>query len=164
MKPFTHSLLLAFITLLFACGNKQITGNKEQSDSQAKPAHVAEEAIPFTQAKNYFVRNDYRDSVTHLLKLESRDAFDRVFGMAATMSPDGKPTPINFDTHYVLACISKSNDKSIELQVASLVSNEGSILLTCSSKEGPAQTFISRSALILMVEKHHQGNPKLKLR
>lgn len=164
MKSLSNSVLLALTVFLFACGNTQITGNKETSDSQIKPASAVDAAIPFTLANNYFVRNDYRDSATHLLKLESPEAFERIFGMATTMSPKGKPTSINFESHYVLACIGKSSNKSLELQAASLVSDQGNILLTCISKEGSDQSFTSRNALILLVDKQYQGNPQLQLR
>lgn len=159
MKPKTSSAILVIAAFLCACGKKQVAGIKSASDSMNMVA-----AIPHSQAKNYFVRNDYKDTALHLLKLDNREAFERVFGMATTMSPDGKPTPINFDTDYALACISESSDKPIELQPVSLTSADGNILLTCSRKEGPAQTFISRSSLILIVDKHTQGTPVLQLR
>ena len=164
MKPRISSVLIVISAFLCACGNQKSTGNRGPSDSSGMHAGNAKAAIPFLQAKNYFVRNDYKDTALHLLKLDSREAFERVFGMATTMSPDGKPTPINFDTDYALACISETSDKPIELQSVSLTSTHGNILLTCSRKEGPAQTFISRSALILIVDKHTQGAPVLQLR
>lgn len=164
MKSLTHCVILALTIFLHACGNKQIAGNKEYSDSQTKAASAVEAVIPFTLASNYFVRNDYLDSATHLLKLETHEAFDRVFGMAATMNLAGKPTPINFNTHYVLACIGNSSNKNMELQATSLMSGHGNILLTCISKEGSVQSFTSRNALILLVDKQYQGNPQLQLR
>lgn len=153
MKSFTYSLLLALTAFLCSCKS-----NKD------KPSGNDKAGIPYTVASNYFVRNDYRDSATHLRKLESREAFEQIFGMAATMGPKGKPTSINFDTHYVLACISNNSAKSIELQAASLAADQGNILLTCISKEGAVQSFTSRAALILLVEKQYQGSPKLQLR
>ncbi len=153
MKSLTHSVLLALTVFLCSCES-----NKD------KPSGNDKAGIPFTLATNYFVRNDYRDSVTHLRKLESREAFEQLFGMAATMGPKGKPTSINFDTHYVLACISNNSDKSIELRAASLAADQSNILLTCIRKEGPVQSFTSRAAVILLVDKHYQGTPQLQLR
>lgn len=163
MKHQTVPVLLVIATFLCACGNQKSTVNKVNSDAQTMNTGAAEAAVPFTPARNYFVRNDYKDTALHLLKLESGEAFDRVFGMAATMGADGKPTFVNFDTHYVLACVSESSSKSVALEAASLTSGNGNILLICSRKEGPVQSFISRSSLILLVEKRYQGNPVLQL-
>lgn len=58
--------------------------------------------IAFQPVNNYFYRNDATQKPT---KIESQAQFDNLFGAAAFMGKDGKPTEVDFDTEFVIAII-----------------------------------------------------------
>lgn len=91
-------LIILLAAMLAACGQKK--------------------DVPFEVAHNYFVRNDVTEPIP--AKIASQDEFERYFGMAAFMGKKGQPTPIDFETQFVIAVVLPETSHSTELRAESL--------------------------------------------
>jgi hypothetical protein len=140
----TISLAFAIALLLAAC-NSQKSEETSQQASTETPISM-ETDIPFSVAKNYFVRNDYKDAPLHLLKITSQADFDQVFGMATTMGANGKPTPIDFSAQYAVACISQTSDQVSSLEVTNLKKVADTILVSYTQSQGEKQSYSNTKA------------------
>jgi hypothetical protein len=59
-------------------------------------------AVSFSEARNYFFRNDARQP-TELLIIHSQAELEQYFGEAAFMGKGGEPTKIDFSKQFVVA-------------------------------------------------------------
>lgn len=91
-------LIILLAAMLAACGQKK--------------------DVPFEVAHNYFVRSDVTEPIP--AKIASQDEFERYFGMAAFMGKKGQPTPIDFETQFVIAVVLPETSHSTELRAESL--------------------------------------------
>lgn len=125
-----------------------------------------ETIIPFTLATNYFVQNTYPESALHVLKIETEEEFTKVFGAAATMGENGKPTTIDFSIQYIAAVIDETSTIASEIEVISISKAENSLILHVANtlkSEAKEQSFSSRPVKILILEKRFQGNLEISL-
>lgn len=154
LPPF---LLLA-ATLLGACHSTPESGqNTPPAASAATGA-----SVPFTEARNYFVSNTYPDQALHSVTITSQAEFDKIFGMATTMGPDGRPTPIDFSRQHVLAVIAPASDKEPRLEAGTLQQSDRGLTLTYRLTEGPAGPTETRPALLLLVDNQYSGDVQLQ--
>ncbi|MBK8626492.1 MAG: hypothetical protein IPN86_13270 [Saprospiraceae bacterium] len=118
--------------------------------------------IPFTFAKNYFVNNNVEKLDNP--KIETVEVFNEIFGMATTMSKDGKPTEIDFDRQYVIAVILPETDLLTTIVPVSLQKDEiAKITLTYKTSVGQKQTYTSRRpSFAIIVDKKENGIIELK--
>ena len=148
------------ILLASSCSNNK----KSEDNKESGSATVTTERtnIPFTEAKNYFVKNTYQDAELADPKITSQADFDKLFGMATTMDANQKPTPVDFSTHYVIAYIGASTDMATTLTPAAL--NKTGDIITFSYKEttGEKQSFTTRPLLLIAVENQYRGTVKLE--
>ena len=91
-------LIILLAAMLAACGQKK--------------------DVPFEVAHNYFVWNDVTEPIP--AKIASQDEFECYFGMAAFMGKKGQPTPIDFETQFVIAVVLPETSHSTELRAESL--------------------------------------------
>jgi hypothetical protein len=161
MSKKTLVFVLAATLLTYACSPNEKTKDSGEAAS-VEVTKPTEADVPFTEAKNYFVRNDYIESELHSVKITNQADFDSIFGAARTMGEDGKPTPIDFSKQYVIACIAKTSDKITALAVNSLKKTDNTILLTYNQTEGEKQSFTSRRLILLIVGNEHEGEIKLQ--
>lgn len=98
----------------------------------------------------------------HLLKITSREDFDKIFGMAAVMGKDSMPTNIDFARQYVIAVICKTTNHSAALDVSDLVKSNDSIMVNYKYTEGEKTSYSSRPFKILIVDSQDQGELKLQ--
>lgn len=134
---------LCFLLAMVSCGSQ----SKSSSD------------IPYTIAKNYFVKNTVENKV-HELSIFSQDEFDRFFGMARIMGEKGKPTPIDFSTQYVIAVINTVSNNAMGIDCKAFKSNADSVIFQYKIASGETQGFESRHALILIVDKEFKKDIK----
>ena len=119
--------------------------------------------IPFEEAKNYFVKNNYPDQELHFLKLTSENEFNKIFGMATFMGEAGKPTKIDFSECYIIALIGKTNNNATDLEVKSLKKDYNTIVITVFSKSKKAKvSYTSRPVKLLIVKHKYKGDIKLE--
>lgn len=118
----------------------------------------ASDNVPYTLAKNYFVKNSYPDKNLHMLKITSEVQFDEIFGMAALMGEAAKPTPIDFSKTFVIALIDEISNQSAGISVKSLVKENGGLKLLYSLQrnEKPGSADF-RYSTILIVDKKYEA-------
>lgn len=84
--------------------------------------------VPFTEAHNYFVRNDVTEAVP--AKICSLEEFERYFGMAAFMGKNGQPTPVDFEKQFAIAVVLPETNHSTELHAESLTDDRSKLIFT----------------------------------
>ena len=109
--------------------------------------------IPFTVADHYFFRNDATIPVDPLIA--DRDTFDSLFGAAAVMGRNGMPTPIDFDTQFVIAVVRPITDTFTELVPVSLVfdSTRGTLTFTYHETLGERTSYSMQPLLLIVVNR-----------
>lgn len=119
--------------------------------------------VPFTEARNYFVRND---AVLPLESnvIETQAQLDSLFGMAAVMGRNGRPTDIDFDREFCVAYVVPPTDTLTEI-VPVAVTSKGKEL-TCSfeiRKGDPITWTIQPFSLIVIDRSYYKKQVKVKV-
>lgn len=111
--------------------------------------------VPFEVAHNYFVRNDVTEPIP--AKIASQDEFERYFGMAAFMGKKGQPTPIDFETQFVIAVVLPEASHSTELRAESLSDDGQKLTFTyhvdVADKEN---TWTQVPVLLIVVDRQYE--------
>lgn len=117
--------------------------------------------IPYTVLQHYFLKNDVRQSPPRFIT--DREIFEQYFGCAAVMGPDGQPTPIDFDTHYVIAVTRPTTELATELFPVSLRQDDSStVVFTYQVKIGEKRSYTTTPILLIMVDKSYYGKIRLQ--
>lgn len=137
-----------------------MAGNKQKSHVRVTNSVIRNEKrnIPYTIAKNYFVRNDVTDFKPK--KIDTQKDFESVFGMAAFMGKDGEPTVIDFGKQYVLAVMMAPTDHSTDIKPISLKRNgtAKSLVFTYKIKQDKVkQSYTITPCLLIVVDKKYDG-------
>jgi len=111
---------------LAACTPKQPAETQVQmpQDTQSIQSTSVEQTsangyVPYREADHYFVRNDVKQPVP--AKINSQDEFDKYFGMAAVMGKNGRPTPIDFASQFVIAVVLPETNQDIDIEDERLI-------------------------------------------
>ena len=112
--------------------------------------------IPFEEVKYYFFRNDAEIPESPLI--ESAEQFESLFGAAAFMGKDGRPTPVDFDKEFVIAVVYPVTDVSTELTPESLRREGRELVLSYLETTGEKQTWSMRPVLLVKVDREYMGN------
>lgn len=91
------------------------------------------------------------------MTITSQDEFDSFFGIARAMREGGKPTAINFDSEFVIAVISPISDDVSGVECKALSMKEEKLVLGYNLSKTDKQSFESRHALILVVDKESEN-------
>ncbi len=114
------------------------------------------ESVAFTVARNYFVKNNA--AVPSDMKLRTQADFNRCFGMATTMGPEGKPTEIDFSRNFAIAKVMPVTDTATELEPKSLKSDgHGKLTLKSSMKTGSKMSYSIQPFYIIVVDRKYIG-------
>lgn len=154
LKVFKAMLLVIVFIPFLACNNRQETAGKESSVEKGNEPPE----IPYTLAKNYFVRNDFDASKLLTPKITTQEAFEKIFGMATVMGAEGKPTPIDFSEQFVIAVILPVSNKSVELKVQQLLQDHDQITLRYTQHNGQDGPMKVQAFLLLIVDKKYDRN------
>lgn len=159
-KPLFFSPFLA-LTFLISCSfitaNNKLNHSIKSQDKAKNSSHN----IPFSIAKNYFVKN----TAPKLLnpKIESQTTFDTYFAMAVVMGEDGLPTKIDFNSENVIAIILSPTNQATTLSVVGLQKNKsGNIILTYKVTKGEKQSYTITPFLALIIKKSEKGKVILR--
>jgi uncharacterized protein YxeA len=109
--------------------------------------------ISYKSAENYFVKNTYNNKNFTEKILTSQKEFDRIFGAASTMRPNGKPTSIDFSKENVLALIHPETDLEVKISPVSLQENDQDIVYSYKVIEGARRSFITMPVTIIIIQK-----------
>lgn len=112
--------------------------------------------IPYEEPSGYFVRNDVDTTQTKSFKISSKEEFENIFGMAATMS--SRPTPVDFSKQFAIAVIGQPTDISTQYVVGDLIGKGGMVTLVYRTEIGNKQSYTIRPFLLLTVDKKFDGN------
>lgn len=163
MKKRNAMICMLAACLLAAC---QSPTKSEKADAHAESSEQAavassQSAIPFTVAERYFLKNNAQPLESPAITTEQ--AFRALFGAAAVMGENGKPTPVDFATQYVIAVAKPETDIATSLEPVSLKRDkEGDIVFTYRVKKGEKQSFTTVPCLLIIVNKSETGNVVLK--
>ncbi len=116
--------------------------------------------IPYTEAANYFVRNDAGDNIP--VKIENEVTFNSYFGMAAVMGENGMPTNIDFTKQFVIAITLPETDIDTEITPVGLQkADNNKITYTYEVKHGEKRSYTTRPMSIIIVDKKYNGDISL---
>lgn len=136
--------------------------NSQNSDKQVEKVEVQAEDVPYKEAYNYFVNNTFKGPLESP-KITSKEAFDAVFGMATTMGEGGTPTSIDFSKEYVIAVVGEESDIATTLTPVKLTKTGDQLMFSYKEVKGEKQSFSTRPALIVVVDKAHEGDVNLSM-
>ena len=138
MKRLT--IVLAVGAVLLLCCNCSVFDRLTNNHNQKVKIQVYNKAtpIPFTQLRNYYVRNDVNCSKLQQLILKNKADFEAFFGMAAYMG--GLPTEVNWDKQYVLALILPETNRETTITPID-VRQDGDKVVLCYHVEQAQETM-----------------------
>lgn len=142
-------ICIVLLSVLSACNS----GKTEQK------TEIVATNVEYKIAKNYFIKNDVNGVVPD--KITTQSEFEKYFGMATTMGPDGTPTPIDFSKEYVIVADYNPSVRDVILSPASLTLKEGVLNLEYKAEEGEESGFTSRPFLMIIVANGIQGEVTL---
>lgn len=163
MKKQIVVFVVAMAGILVSCQQTKRVANVEKPDAITVENQKSNPmtGIAFTVAKNYFVRNDAGKLDNP--KIETAEAFRQLFGMAATMGKNGRPTPIDFTRQYVIAVLLPETNRTTTIEPVSLRKDaKGEITLTYKIVVGQEQSYTTIPNLIIVVDRSETGNITLK--
>lgn len=146
MKHIAILSIVVLMALLFGC--------------RSNPA-AADQTVPFTVAKNYFVNNS--PGVLPDTVITDQARFQEMFGMATTMGPDGKPTAIDFTREFVIAVAPPETNIATTLQATGLHRENGKLVFSVRINQGQPQTFTMRPLLLVVVDRAHLAPVRIKV-
>lgn len=139
------AIVIAFISMT-AC----VSPSQKTAPSHIE-AEMSADTITYEIARNYFVRNDV-DSVPTIIG--SKEEFEKYFGMAAVMGPNGTPTEIDFSKNSVIAVVLPETDLETKIRPESMeAADNGKIIFLCDVTTGTKLTYTTRPMLIAIVSK-----------
>lgn len=148
-----------FAVSLLALVFSACCGSKKSSSNNGNETAIR---VPYAQAKNYFVRNDYKEAPIHVVKLTSLADFEKVLGRAPLEMSGGNPTKIDFSKEYALAVIDESNDYSGDLVINEVSQDKDGITVWYSLNKGDKMSFTKRYVAVLVVDNKYQSEVRLK--
>ena len=164
IKKISTLALVASLTLV-SCDKKAKTTDKAtptdstvvKKDTLADKEKTATNALPYTIAERYFVKNTFKGDHFGDAKIATQADFDKLFAAAAVMGADGKPTTIDFTKQYVIAVTEKETDVETSLDPKSLTKDGETIMFKYEIKRGAKTTATMRPLLMLVVDNKYQG-------
>lgn len=155
-------LLPAFVGMLLgSCspGNRNSNGSAQPAAGQQP---IAGKEIPYTLARNYFLNSPFQAGDLASPAIRSQADFEKFFGIARTMGPEGKPTPVDFSTHYVIAVTGAETSYKTTLSVIRLSQEKEGIVLRYRVTRGEKLSAIIQPVLLLVVSREYTGDVVLK--
>jgi hypothetical protein len=107
--------------------------------------------VPFTLARNYFVRNDTKFRGSKLI--DKAEDFEAIFGKAATMGEGGIPTPIDFNRQCVLVIVRPETNVKTEITPVRLTADDENLRFSYNILQGRDPSFSTIPMLILIIDK-----------
>lgn len=113
--------------------------------------------VSFEVAKNYFFKNN--QEIPADPKITDSVQFSTLFGMAAVMGEDGKPTPIDFNSQFAVAVVLPVTDMSTEICPQTVVMQNDTLRYTYEVKVGDKQSFSIQPLSIIILDKKYEPTP-----
>ena len=129
-----------------ACSEKQ-TANVENNAESGE--------VTFEVAKNYFFKKDC--ALPANPKITTEEDFNKLFGMATTMSKDGKPTSIDFTKQFVLAIVLPVTEFTTEINPEKVEAKGDSLLYSYKVKTGEKLSYSIQPVSIIILDKKYEN-------
>ena len=110
--------------------------------------------VPYTKMQHYFFKNGAE--IPEEAKISDAARFERLFGTAAVMGENDRPTPVDFAREFVIAVVNPVTDHTTELQAESLRQENGTLVFTYRKTVGGRQTWSMQPVLLIKVDKKYE--------
>lgn len=105
---------------------------------------------------NYFVKNTVKKGQKR--KIENQKEFDALFGAAATMGKDGKPTAIDFKKQNVIAIIGNTTNHNTSYEITGIAMGAmGTVVVSYKTNKGTKMTYSIRPFTAVTIDKNLTG-------
>ena len=111
--------------------------------------------LPYTRMRNYYVRNDAELPIE--ARIGDRATFESLVGMATLMGTDGQPTPVDWDSEFVLAVVNPATNYLTKLSPGSLRQENGDLVFTFIEAVGEKQSYWSLPVLMIKVDREYDA-------
>lgn len=151
----TYIISLMLTGLL--CGACQSSNKNQTAEAEKQENILTESNIPYTVAEGYFQNNNVKQ--LPVAPITSQEEFDTMFGCAAVMGENGRPTPIDFSKSYVIAVSKPETEYPTELIPTSLKKDaQGNIVFTYRVvKDSQKRSYKMIPCTIIIVDNAHSG-------
>ena len=158
MKKTLIVLSCGLLLLLASCNGQRM--EKETATISSEQTSVKK--VPYIEAEHYFFRNGAQ--MPENPKINTREEFESLFGMAAVMGTNGRPTPIDFDKQCVIAVVLPVTNKDVELDDERLTDDGQSLTFEYhASYDEDVLSFEMQPILLIVVDrKFERENVVLK--
>ena len=119
-------------------------------------------SVPFTEARNYFVRNDVVLPL-ELNVIESKAQLDSIFGMAAVMGRNGRPTDIDFNREFCVAYVIPPTDTLTEIVPVGVTSKGKELTCAFEIKKGDPITWTIQPFSLIVIDRSYY-KPQVKVK
>ncbi len=112
--------------------------------------------IEYQIINNYFVKNTVKKGQKS--KIENQKEFDALFGAAATMGKDGKPTAIDFKKQNVIAIIGNTTNYNTSYEITGVAMGAmGTVVVSYKTNKGAKMTYSIRPFTAVTIDKNLTG-------
>ncbi len=112
--------------------------------------------IEYQIINNYFVKNTVKKGQKR--KIENQKEFDALFGAAATMGKDGKPTAIDFKKQNVIAIIGNTTNYNTSYEITGVAMGAmGTVVVSYKTNKGAKMTYTIRPFTAVTIDKNLTG-------
>ena len=149
-KVTRNSSVIAFFVMLFvmmACNSG--------SAVDAQNGNGTPKEVTFDVAKNYFFNKG--QEIPANPKITTQEEFEKLFGMAAVMGKDGKPTEIDFSKQFVVALVRPITDINTEIVPVKVEEQGDTLKYTYEVKTGEKQSFSMQPLSIIILDKQYEN-------
>lgn len=155
-------ILLSLVVFgLMSCNDAKQDKNVKPQNTESIGANTAKKEVSYTKGENYFVKNTFQNKQVESIKIECQKEFDKIFGPAATMGENGKPTPIDFEQSFVIAVIGVPTDKETIFDVLSLKDRGSELELIYNvEQEDEKQSYTIHPFFFIIVDQKDKKDVK----
>ena len=116
--------------------------------------------LPLREVNTIAFKEEMQDDLDTLPaspKITSENEFNKLFGMATTMSEEGKPTKIDFAKQFVLAIVLPVTDDATEVNPIKVEEKGDTLLYTYNVMKGEKQTYSIQPVSIIIIDKKYEN-------
>lgn len=112
--------------------------------------------IEYQIINKYFVKNTVKKGQKR--KIENQKEFDALFGTAATMGKDGKPSAIDFKRQNVVAIIGNTTNYNTSYEITGVAMGlMGTVVVSYKTNKGAKMTYSIRPFTAIIIDKSLTG-------
>jgi ecotin len=112
--------------------------------------------IEYQNIKNHFVKNTVKKGQKR--KIENQKEFDALFGTAAIMGAEGKPSPIDFKRQNVIAIIGKTSNYNTSYEITGVAMGAmGAVVVSYKTIKGTKMSYSIRPFTAVTIDKNLTG-------